>query len=405
VLLSVVSRQSRAAGDSKLALRTEPVLMDGVYTYCGHGAVNLYADERVGEVVRMPEVPLACAYITSAELGRGTCSDDLGDKTYRTMWHEEPEGLKLLLLDCMKEGEEGDEARRDIETWFANPEETRSTAKIYTKGQRYTDSYVLPCFMSHDAGEDVNEGELVRAYPSGIQTCDAGVNLNDSVVVPDDVITEDIIQFIYGGSIFPTVDQILNTEGMAEILLQNPGGPPKPNRNEFILCVYKEWLCTSTALLLSFPGVHVNTLCAYSGPDAVRNLLAPPSRRRAYNAGSVRRLALLPEKNLDAHELPVLLRSGDIGSLPWGKFGSDGKKYPNEPPNKLDPHMWSPSERSWAVGQLLIQDAYRLGLTGAVLCKPVSKASASQACLLARRNTRKTTQRRRRSKSKTRRNR
>ena len=101
VLLSAVYRQSRAAGDLKLALLTTPVYTEGVYTYCGHGAVNLYDDARVGEWIRSPIVPPGCAYITTAKLGYPTSSADEGDKAYRDLWGDAEDSgkLKKILLD------------------------------------------------------------------------------------------------------------------------------------------------------------------------------------------------------------------------------------------------------------------------------------------------------------------
>lgn len=411
VALSKVYAKSRALGDLKLAQRTDPTSYDGVYTYCGHGAVHLYEDDRVGEWIRRPIVPIDCAYITTAELGCGTSSADSGDKIYRTIWFEEDEGMEIVLLNCRRRDEKGIDSIRMIEKWFRDPEEERTTAIIRREREPFADSYVLPCFMSRDDSEDAVPGVKVYAFPSGIQACGAGVDLNAGMEVVGDVVTKEILEFMYKGSVFPTVDQVLGTMGMAEILLQDPspGVPAKPNRRAVIKCIYTEWTCTSMALLLSFPGVHVNTLCAFAPFEATRGLLGPPASRKASEEGEVRRLAQLSERELDALELPVLLRTGEFDSLPWGKLDSMGEKNPKKPPSG-DPRLWTPSDRSWAIDQLLKLQTQRVGLEGAVLCKPASKA-ASSSCTIARRNstrhkrTTRTTNRRRRSKSKTRRNR
>jgi hypothetical protein len=408
VLLSAVYRQSRAAGDLKLALLTTPVYTEGVYTYCGHGAVNLYDDARAGEWIRSPIVPPGCAYITTAELGCPTSSADEGDKAYRDLWGDKEDAVTLeaILLDCRTEAK----ARRTIEGLFPTSDDKRTTAIIRVAKDRYADSYVLPCFMSHDAVEEVKKGKKVYAFPSGIQECRAGVDLNAGMEVVGDVVTKEIIEFMYRGSIFPTVDEVMGTTGMAEILLQDPspGVPARPNRSAFIKRIYDEWTCTAKALLLSFPGVHVNTLCAYPGSETVRDLLVGANvQRRASEAGTVRRIAQLSPRELDTLEVPVLLRRGDLASLPWETYDSDGIQH-KRPPD-MDPRTWSPSDVSWAIGELLTRDAPRLGLEGSVYCKPSTAFSASTSCTLARhtqRTTRttRTKNRRRRSKSKTRRN-
>jgi hypothetical protein len=377
-------------GDIRLSNLTTPVTPGLVYYHAGHGAEDVLNAE--GKL-NLRKVPSGCMYATSTNTGDVTTTVDECDMRFTAMWNgssiavkelnkvlvnarlprgskdgltaryfilalfspsKEPTMLQNLLkfLDPLpKSGTTPAKKLADFASETSIGDETDATISI--GGEEFIESYFLPCFIFEDS-----------VMPSGLHPMSPGeerIDLVEEMKVVGGVVTTKHIEFMYRGSVFPTVEEVLGTPELKGVLEEGEGELAKGEKGEYTNykrvaeIIIDNWLCTSYALMLAFPGSHCHFVCRVPATYSIDKYLTVTARPAA-DAAKAKMMANVPDKKLDASAVPSILRTDAWKSLAWGgedpKVPLDPRTGKGKGEKDPDPIHWTQQQRDWAVFQL-----------------------------------------------------
>jgi hypothetical protein len=370
--LRAVAERTKFKGDAKLAELTTKAPAPNAYFHSGHGAEDLYEGNLFNEAV----VPKGCAYVTSVECGRISFLDSARAIEFLRQWKEtRDKGVRDMFAQARLRNAKGEEAREHIKGIFSaksarNVIYKSNLAEFSLEGDSYINGMMMPVLCWHTEAS-ASGAERYYAKPSGLQP--QGVDFLTPIEIEDGVLTKDHIRAIYKDSLFPTAKELLADSVLDHVLgrkfMNDDTGDMEPNYSMVVDYINEEWACSSTSLLLAFPGIHYHLICRVPMHNSSHAMFRRAPKRKAKE---VARSAIKANASKD-HSLeklsnsliPKLLRGDEWKELEWRHFGNSNEKFaakeeipPIYPPNigRTDgPMSWTDSQRHWALKELQIK--------------------------------------------------
>lgn len=276
----VKAATSGLLGDVRLAsLPTE--IGHRAYCHNAHGAVlapdplvpSLYIERGKPAELRRLQVPPNCAYVTVAEEGYETESTSIELAIFYEVWGK-AENIPLF-QDIILGNKHGEEARSLVMEILdpVSPKEGYTPAIIVNPGI-YAPIVIKPfCVWYYppevSGGLPIYSFARSGIFPCGTPGCEVIKDFNNCRAT---TASDELLSWMYDGSVFPTVDQLLGDETLRKI--RNDYYPDDYirfyNMHNYIT---NQWACSQELLFIKFPGAHYNFVCRLDATERDRVVL------------------------------------------------------------------------------------------------------------------------------------
>jgi len=187
-------------------------------------------------------------------------------------------GNNSVFTNITKTDAEGEEARTALSTELL--------LTIFIQKQSIVPSIIYPFLAWIFTNNDTKEHRYV-CYSSGIKPLGASFTPG-KIELPRGLMLDTTIRKVFEGSLFPTVDELLEDEKFRKIRTQ-----PKEEVTDYQRFVnveaylHKKYVCSQRQLFYNFRGAHYNIICRVPPTDWDRGERAPkPGARRLSSTGA-----------------------------------------------------------------------------------------------------------------------